>query len=365
VYWANPWTVKQIFNPETGHRLGETQLLNHFPNHLELTRKDLMVKNIKRFRREMEKEGNPLAEKDERGDFVYMEIVPMTYILPGDYTIFVEEFRKKPEEMWIMKPTARAQGKGIFLVNKLNQLKKWATNSKLPFQSLNLREAYVISRYIERPLLVGGKKFDLRLYVLVTSYRPLKVWMNSGGFGRFCTEKYTPDIAELDNMMIHLTNVAVQKAGEEYNEIHGGKWSIKNLKFFLEQTRGKDLTDKCFDGIRNIVFISLKAVQSVIINDKHCFEVYGYDILIDDMLKPWLIEVNASPSLSTTTEMDRVLKMGVINDAFSIVVPPDWMDESSKHGANTSKETQVGNFTLIIDEASSEPNTKGARGVDK
>ena len=108
-----------------------------------------------------------------------------------------------------MKPTARAQGKGIFLVNKLTQLKKWATNSKLPFQQLNLREAYVISRYIDRPLLVGGKKFDLRLYVLVTSFRPLKVWMNSGGFARFCTAKYTQDVAELDNMMIHLTNVAV------------------------------------------------------------------------------------------------------------------------------------------------------------
>ena len=108
VYWANPWTVKQIFNPETGFRLNETQLLNHFPNHLELTRKDLMVKNIKRFRREMEKEGNPLAEKDDKGDFLYMEIVPMTYLLPGDYTIFVEEFRRKPDEMWIMKPTARA-----------------------------------------------------------------------------------------------------------------------------------------------------------------------------------------------------------------------------------------------------------------
>ena len=84
------------------------RLLNHFPNHYELTRKDLMVKNIKRFRREMEKEGNALAEKDERGDFMYMDIVPMTYLLPGDYTIFVEEFRRKPDEMWIMKPTAGA-----------------------------------------------------------------------------------------------------------------------------------------------------------------------------------------------------------------------------------------------------------------
>jgi len=60
--------------------------------------------------------------------------------------------------------------------------------------------------------------------------------------------------------------------------------------------------------------------------------------LIDDYLKPWLIEVNASPSLSTTTDMDRSLKMSVINDTFSIVVPPDWSDENSKHGAASSKE---------------------------
>jgi tubulin polyglutamylase TTLL1 len=77
--------------------------------------------------------------------------------------------------------------------------------------------AYVISRYIDKPLLIGGKKFDLRMYVLVTSYRPLKVWLHSGGFARFCTEKYSDDVGELDNMMIHLTNVAVQKGGDEYN----------------------------------------------------------------------------------------------------------------------------------------------------
>ena len=130
----------------------------------------------------------------------------------------------------------------------------------MPFQSLNLREAYVISKYIDKPLLVGGKKFDLRLYVLVTSYRPLKVWIHTGGFARFCTAKYTPDVAELDNMTIHLTNVAVQKDSKEYNEIHGGKWSIKNLKFYLEMTRGKDLVEKCFEGIRNIIYISLKSV---------------------------------------------------------------------------------------------------------
>ena len=58
-------------------------------------------------------------------------------------------------------------------------------------------------------MLIGGKKFDLRMYILVTSYTPLKVWLYQLGFGRFCNEQYTTDVAEMDNMFIHLTNVAI------------------------------------------------------------------------------------------------------------------------------------------------------------
>lgn len=56
----------------------------------------------------MEKEKNPIADRDENGNLLYMDIVPMTYILPGDYTIFVEEFKKNPNTTWIMKPTGGA-----------------------------------------------------------------------------------------------------------------------------------------------------------------------------------------------------------------------------------------------------------------
>ena len=211
IFWATKESVRMIFNPETGHRLGELQLLNHFPNHYELTRKDLMCKNIKRYRKDLEKENHPLAEKDETGNYKYLDIIPMTFILPGDYAIFVEEFRRNPNATWIMKPSCKSQGQGIFLVSKLTQLKKWATSSKLPFQGLSFKENYVISRYVDSPLLVGGKKFDIRIYVLVTCYRPLRVYLYQQGFTRFCNEKYTADYAELDNMYIHLTNVAIQK----------------------------------------------------------------------------------------------------------------------------------------------------------
>lgn len=312
VYWANVGSVKQVFHPESSFRLSDNQIINHFPNHYELTRKDLMVRNIKRHVRD--------------ADFV-----PTTYSLPADYSLFVEEFKRRPSSTtWIMKPANAAQGRGIFLVNKLAQIKKWKTKD------------YVISRYIEKPLLIGGKKFDLRLYVLVTSYRPLKVYLYAHGFARFCNAKYTQQ--ELKNPFIHLTNVAIQKHNEDYNSNHGGKWNIQHVRLFIETTWGYEAAQKLFDDIDDIIIQSLKACQNAIINDKHCFECYGYDILIDSTLKPWLVEVNASPSLSTTTRSDRIMKTALIRDVLKIVVP------SCNNTDTTSTPGDLGHFRVLYDE---------------
>lgn len=72
---------------------------------------------------------------------------------------------------------------------------------------------------------------------------------------------------------------------------------------------------------------SLKAVAPLMVSDRHCFECYGYDIIIDQDLKPWLIEVNASPSLTSTTVNDRILKYKLINDIISVVLPPTGIPE--------------------------------------
>ncbi|XP_075755483.1 polyglutamylase complex subunit TTLL1 isoform X1 [Pelodiscus sinensis] len=386
-YWMSVQTIRNVFSVETGYRLSDDQIVNHFPNHYELTRKDLMVKNIKRYRKELEKEGSPLAERDENGKYIYLDFVPVTFMLPADYNLFVEEFRKNPSSTWIMKPCGKAQGKGIFLINKLSQIKKWSRDSKTSsFVSQSSKEAYVISLYINNPLLIGGKKFDLRLYVLVSTYRPLRCYMYKLGFCRFCTVKYTPSTSELDNMFVHLTNVAIQKHGDDYNHIHGGKWTVSNLRLYLESTRGKEVTSKLFDEIHWIIVQSLKAVAPIVKlgkyldelmhpledlcipqgcvylllrttalndlpvmnNDKHCFECYGYDIIIDDKLKPWLIEVNASPSLTSSTANDRILKYNLINDTLNIAVPNGEIPDC-KWNKSPPKEV-LGNYEILYDE---------------
>ena len=78
--------------------------------------------------------------------------------------------------MWIVKPSCSSQGKGIFMVDDI---------SEVP-----LNESLVISRYIDNPLLINGLKFDLRLYVLVTSFDPLKIYVYNEGLVRFASEPY-------------------------------------------------------------------------------------------------------------------------------------------------------------------------------
>lgn len=359
IYWANTVNCRNIFNVDNGVRLSDHQLINHFPKHYELVRKDLLVRNIKKYRKELEKECNRLAEKiditlpggQKVTRYVYLDFIPITYVLPSDYNSFVEEYRRSPQTTWILKPTGKSQGEGIFLINKLSKLKKWSRESKkyLQHQFTN-KDSYVISRYIDNPLLIGGKKFDLRIYVLVTSFRPLKAYMFRNGFCRFCTMKYDSSVTELDNMYVHLTNVSVQKHGEDYNSQHGGKLGIQNLKLYLEGTRGREVTERLFHEIQWLIVHSLKAVASVIANDRHCFECYGYDIIIDKDLKPWLIEVNASPSMTATTNNDGILKSKLVENLLSVVLPPDGIPDVRWKKTPSAK--ALGDFEVLIDEAS-------------
>ena len=200
------------------------------------------------------------------------------------------------------------------------------------------------------------------MYVLVTSYKPLKCYVHKEGFARFCTVKYIEAAKDMDNMFVHLTNVSIQKHGDEYNSSHGGKWNIKNLELLIQETHGRNTSKKLFDEINWLYVHSLKAVSNVINNDRHCFELYGFDVIIDDLLKPWLIEVNASPALTSTTSSDRIMKQNVIMDCLEIVVPVGTVPQARNYSQNvedsenhSSKISESNGFVLLYDEAAHKP----------
>lgn len=327
--WADvPW-MRENFD---GLHLKEHQRVNHFRNHYELTRKDLMVKNLKRITKQMVRE-------DKQAEAKEMDFFPLTFILPSEYHMFVEEFKRAPHT-WIAKPIGKAQGRGIFLFNELKDVKEWkkALDTRGAKKEEDDVEVYVAQRYIENPYLIGGKKFDLRIYALVTSYTPLTVWLYRSGFARFSSGRFSMEKGDISNTYVHLTNVAIQKTAANYDKEQGCKWDLAAMKLFMMSKHGPEAINAMMYGMELIIIRSLQSVQKVMMNDRHCFELYGYDIMIDDALKPWLIEVNASPSLSADTPDDHELKVGMLEDMLDVI------DFEKRL---TGREDQIGGFDLI------------------
>ncbi len=180
-------------------------------------------------------------------------------------------------------------------------------------------ELYIAQRYVMNPLLIGGKKFDLRIYALVTNYNPMTIYLYKTGFARFTHHWYTSIVEDISNNYVHLTNVAVQKGSDNYDEKSGGKWDLRSLKIYLISKYGTEKINNVFFELQEIIVKSLYSVQKVVMNDKHCFELYGYDIMIDDTLKPWLIEVNSNASLTSNTQADNEMKVKMLDDMLTVL----------------------------------------------
>eukprot|EP00518_Triparma_eleuthera_P019630 CAMPEP_0197548572 /NCGR_PEP_ID=MMETSP1320-20131121/2665_1 /TAXON_ID=91990 /ORGANISM="Bolidomonas sp., Strain RCC2347" /LENGTH=444 /DNA_ID=CAMNT_0043108609 /DNA_START=118 /DNA_END=1448 /DNA_ORIENTATION=- len=326
LHWTEREWMSEVF--DTIH-LSPGQRVNHYRNQRELCRKDLMVKNLKRHKRQLQKDNNEDAEN--------YSFWPLTYVLPGDYALFVEEFKKYPTSFWIMKPVGRAQGKGIFLFKHLKEIAKWKSDSRYNADNKDA-ETYVVQRYIANPYLVSGRKFDIRIYALVTSYNPLTVWLHRSGFSRFSSTRYSNNAATMSDTTMHLTNVAIQKKSDTYDSETGGKWNIRDLKLYLMSRYGVATVDRLYNEMQQVVMRSLFSVQNIMMNDKHCFELYGFDVLFDDSFKVYVIEVNASPSMSANTPEDMELKVGLLSDVFDII---------DLEGNMQGNELRVGGFDLI------------------
>merc|ERR1712048_1130794 len=98
----------------------------------------------------------------------------------------------------------------------------------------------IAQAYISNPLLINGYKFDLRLYVVVTSFDPLRIYLNGEGLVRFATEKYSAEAGTLTNTMMHLTNYSINKSSPAFvknqgssvasdDDVHCSKWSLQEL----------------------------------------------------------------------------------------------------------------------------------------
>jgi tubulin polyglutamylase TTLL2 len=128
--------------------------------------------------------------------------------------------QEQEDLVWICKPVGQSQGRGIFLFKVrfiVYNMTYLTCNNFFIFQELsdlNYASSAVVQRYVTNPLLIGGYKFDLRLYACIPSFRPLCVYLYREGLVRFSTDKFT--LTDLGNMFRHLTNSSLNRLGPGY-----------------------------------------------------------------------------------------------------------------------------------------------------
>ncbi|TNN04444.1 hypothetical protein fugu_001473 [Takifugu bimaculatus] len=283
--------------------LGEHQKLNHFPGTFQIGRKDRLWRNLSKMQSRF--------GKQEFGFF------PRTFVLPQDIKLLRKAWEDcGSRQKWIIKPPASARGIGIQVIHKWSQMPR--------------KRPLLVQKYLHKPYLISGNKFDLRIYVYVTSYDPLRIYIFSDGLVRFASCKYSSSMKTLSNKFMHLTNYSVNKKNSEYQTnsddkaCQGHKWALKALWEYLG-SRGVNTT-LIWEKIKDIVVKTIIASEPYVLSlmkinvesPYSCHELFGFDIMLDENLKPWILEVNISPSLHSNTALDVSIKGQMVKDLLNL-----------------------------------------------
>ncbi|XP_027623136.1 tubulin polyglutamylase TTLL6 isoform X3 [Tupaia chinensis] len=278
------------------------QKINHFPGMSEICRKDLLARNMNRMSKMFPK------------DFHFF---PKTWCLPADWGDLQTYSRSRKNKTYICKPDSGCQGRGIFITRTVKEIKPG--------------EDMICQLYISKPFVIDGFKFDLRIYVLLTSCDPLRIFVHKEGLARFATMSYSqPCPDNLDDICMHLTNYSINKHSSNFiQDAHSGsKRKLSTFNLYME-THGYNMAQVWRD-MEDVIIKTIISAHPIIKHNYHtcfpnhtlnsaCFEILGFDILLDHKLKPWLLEVNHSPSFSTDSWLDKEVKDSLLYDTLVLI----------------------------------------------
>jgi tubulin polyglutamylase TTLL5 len=263
---------------------------------------------------------------------------PESYLFPSETSALEEAFPTSP--FWISKPAGGARGNGIVVIDKMLA----AGGSPR-----------VIQKYVANPLLINGLKFDLRFYVSVLSLDPLRVYVHENGLVRLATEPYEDNFENLGNRSAHLTNFSINRNNASFvatddmsKDGTGNKWTHAPFWPWL--------TENGFDAglIRSriedaFVTVIISARETFLEQPTHrlSFEVFGFDVMLDEEGNVFILEVNVTPAMGTSSKLDLFVKGPVSSDLYNTALIPKVSAAAEKVEEIVSGEEKVELVDLI------------------
>jgi tubulin polyglutamylase TTLL1/tubulin monoglycylase TTLL3/8 len=242
------------------------------------------------------------------------------------------EAKKTDRELrniWIMKPgESTNRGNGISVCFTLDDV-HLRLKSKERNRDGSLR-TFILQKYMERPLLFHGRKFDIRHYVLVTCFAgSFRGYWYEQGYVRTSSSPYS--LRNNRDLFVHLTNDAVQKNCDTYGKYEpGNKVSYDDLEKYISKASKRDNIGRAvsFNGeilprMREIALDSLRATYHLLDRTRrhHNFELLGLDFMIDDAYRPFLIEVNTNPCLELSCPLLEAIIPPLVENTLRYSLP--------------------------------------------
>ena len=219
---------------------------------------------------------------------------------------------------WLLKRTNLNRGRQIKIFSDLRLILNEIEESKTKCNHL------IIQKYIEAPALYNNRKFDIRIWVLFTyisrSYN-INVYVFKEGHLKACSEPFS---LSSDDLYVHLTNYSVQKYNRNFSKMEiGNEISFKTFQEELDKKNAnKNFKKDIFPKITKIIAISANSCKNKIniLNRNNCFEIFGYDFILDQYYEPFLLEVNTNPGLEESSPLIKMLVPRMIDDAFRLTI---------------------------------------------
>ncbi|XP_054078655.1 inactive polyglycylase TTLL10 [Rissa tridactyla] len=303
------------------------QLLYQIPNNGVLTSKIGLLCCL----REQERARKKIS-RSSNSKFLKME-----EFFPESFRLDLEDERNaffelcKEEQIWICKPSCSNQGRGIFLLKnpasvntlqaKLHSAEDHLLHKRVPYKAPKAR---IVQRYIQQPLLLEGKKFDVRSYLLIACTAPYVLFF-AQGYVRLTCVNYD---AASDDLTVHLTNQHMQKKNSLYSQLKDETvWRMEHFNSYVNEkfrkTNGlpKDWVFTVFTKrMQQIMLQCFLAAKHKLDRKLGYFDLIGCDFLIDENFKVWLLEMNANPALHTNCQVLKDIIPTVVYESLDLVL---------------------------------------------
>ena len=238
-----------------------------------------------------------------------------TYSYPEQKDFINKKFsnyKMNINDLWLIKPKNKYSENIIHIFKSLN----------------NESENFIITKYISNIHLINGKKYNIRFFALVSGLKPLRIYLNKEGIVQIAREKYSLNISKLNNKYVNFVNMEINnefESGNKKKKELGNKLSLTKYIKYLEENDidYSSLKEKIIDIIIKTIISCYEHLLSKLdkynLNDRNFFNLFGYDILIDNNYEPILLGVENRPDMHIYDKIDKIIKEKIFIDVLNII----------------------------------------------